>query len=139
MNKLDINDLKSVLNDQFDLIQRFGKMPVSSLENWKEYQTIYLDILKCNEVMMEILTWPTGKIEKLGEDQMTDKVIQYYLDKDKTVDIRISLGSHNRMHISINNDRKGYACNRDELKGLADFIYNTIGEKNNATTIQYKM
>jgi len=67
MNKLDIDDLKSVLNNQFDLIQRFGKMPVSSLENWKEYQTIYLDILECNKVMMEIVNGSVGGIEKLVE------------------------------------------------------------------------
>jgi hypothetical protein len=67
MNKQDIDDIKTVLNDQFDLIQRFGKMPVSSLENWKEYQTIYLDILECNKVMMEIVCGPFGGIEKLVE------------------------------------------------------------------------
>lgn len=67
MNKLDLDDLKSVLNEQFDLIQRFGKMPVSSLENWKEYQSIYLDILECNKVMMEIVCGPIGGIEKLVE------------------------------------------------------------------------
>lgn len=55
MNKEDIDDIKTVLNEQFDLIQRFGKMPVSSLENWKEYQTIYQNILECNKVMMEII------------------------------------------------------------------------------------
>jgi hypothetical protein len=67
MTSEDRQDLKTVLNEQFDLIQRFGKMPVSSLENWKEYQTIYLDILECNRVMMEIISWPTGGIEKLVE------------------------------------------------------------------------
>jgi hypothetical protein len=67
MTQEDIADIKTVLNEQFDLIQRFGKMPVSSLENWKEYQTIYLDILECNKVMMEIINWPVGGIEKLVE------------------------------------------------------------------------
>lgn len=67
MNKEDIDDIKIILDDQFDLIQRFGKMPVSSLENWKEYQTIYQDILKCNKVMMEIVNGPVGGIEKLVE------------------------------------------------------------------------
>lgn len=64
---------------------------------------------------------------------MTDKTVQHYLDKDKQVDIRIDCWSHGRMHVSIYNDRNdtsvGYTCNRDELKGLADFIYDTIGEK----------
>jgi len=67
LNKQDIDDIKTVLNDQFDLIQRFGKMPVSSLENWKEYQTIYQDILECNKVLMEIVCGPGGGIEKLVE------------------------------------------------------------------------
>jgi len=65
MNKQDIDDIKTVLNEQFDLIQRFGKMPVSSLENWKEYQTIYLHILECNKVMMEIVNGPSGKVERM--------------------------------------------------------------------------
>lgn len=67
MNQEDINDMKAVLNEQFDLIQRFGKMPVSSLENWKEYQTIYQDILECNKVLMEIVCGPYGRVEKLVE------------------------------------------------------------------------
>ena len=67
MTNEDRQDLKTVLNEQFDLIQRFGKMPVSSSDNWKEYQAIYLDILECNNVMMEIVNGPTGGIEKLIE------------------------------------------------------------------------
>jgi hypothetical protein len=64
---------------------------------------------------------------------MTDKAVQYYLDKDELIDIRVDLWSHNRMHVSIYNDRNdscvGYTCSREELKGLADFLYETIGEK----------
>ena len=64
---------------------------------------------------------------------MTDKTIQYYLTKDELIDIRVDLWSHNSMHVSIYNDRNdscvGYTCSREELKGLADFIYETIGEK----------
>lgn len=67
MTNKDITDMKTVLNEQFDLIQRFGKMPVSNLENWKEYQSIYNDILECNKVMMEIVCGPTGGIEKIVE------------------------------------------------------------------------
>lgn len=65
---------------------------------------------------------------------MTNKTIQHYLDKNKQVDIRIDRWSHGRMHVSIYNDRNdtsvGYTCSREELKGLADFIYETIGEIN---------
>jgi hypothetical protein len=64
---------------------------------------------------------------------MIDKAVQYYLDKDKLIDIRVDHWSQNRMHVTIYNDRNdtcvGYTCNRDELKGLADFIYKTIEEK----------
>lgn len=67
MNKEDIDDIKTVLKEQFDSIRRLGKMPVSSSENWKEYQTIYNEILECNKVMMEIINGPTGGIEKLIE------------------------------------------------------------------------
>ncbi len=64
---------------------------------------------------------------------MTDKAVQYYLDKDKLIDIRVDLWCDSKMFVSIYNDRNdscvGYTCNREELKGLADFIYETIGEK----------
>jgi hypothetical protein len=63
---------------------------------------------------------------------MNTTPVQYYLDKDKLIDIRVDLWSHNRMHVSIYNDRNdscvAYTCSREELKGLADFIYETIGE-----------
>jgi hypothetical protein len=64
---------------------------------------------------------------------MSDITRQYYLDKEQKIDIRIDMWSHGRMHVSIYNDRNdtcvGYTCNREELKGLADFLYKTIGEK----------
>jgi hypothetical protein len=64
---------------------------------------------------------------------MTDKAVQYYLDKDKLIDIRVDLWSDSNMFVSIYNDRNdscvGYTCSREELKGLADFLYKTIGEK----------
>lgn len=64
---------------------------------------------------------------------MTDKTIQYYLDKGKKIDIRLDHWSHDMMHVSIYNDRNhtsiGYACSREELNGLADFINNYL-EKN---------
>jgi hypothetical protein len=65
---------------------------------------------------------------------MNDKIVQHYLDKDKLIDIRVDHWSYNRMHVSIYNDRNdtsvGYTCNRDELRGLADFLYDIIGEIN---------
>ena len=73
MNKEDIDDIKTVLNEQLDSLKRLGKMPLSlsasgpSLEIWKDYQTIYNDILECNKVMMEIICGASGGIEKLVE------------------------------------------------------------------------
>ena len=63
----DIADLRSVINEQFDSIQRLGKMPISLGEDYKDYRTIYNDILECNKVMMEIISGPIGGIEKLIE------------------------------------------------------------------------
>ena len=67
---------------------------------------------------------------------MTDKCAhQYYLDANKLVDIKIDLWNYHmtHMHVSIYNDLSdtcvGYTCSREELKGLADFIYQTIKEK----------
>ena len=64
---------------------------------------------------------------------MTDKAVQYYLDKEKQIDIRIDHLSYHKTHVSIYNDRNdscvAYTCSREELKGLADFLYETIGEK----------
>ena len=59
--------------------------------------------------------------------------IQYYIDQDKQLDVRVD--DHNgKLYVSIYNDRTdnhsiGFSCNREELKGLADFIYKTVGEK----------
>lgn len=64
---------------------------------------------------------------------MTNKIAKYYIDKDKLIDIQIENWSNSNMAVSIYNDRTNncvtYICNKKELKGLADFIYQTIGEK----------
>jgi hypothetical protein len=64
-NQQDLEDIRSVLNEQFDLIQRL--MPLVHLQEDKDYQDIYEDILECNNVMMEIVNGPTGGIEKIVE------------------------------------------------------------------------
>lgn len=63
----DITDLRSVLNEQFDLIQRLGKMPASGLQDYRYYESLYQEILDCNKVMMEIISGPTGGIEIMVE------------------------------------------------------------------------
>ena len=68
MNKEDIDDIKTVLNEQLDSLKKLGKLRLSSrFENYEEMVTIYQDILECNKVMMEIVCGPTGGIEKLVE------------------------------------------------------------------------
>jgi hypothetical protein len=62
MTNEDINDIKTVLQEQLDYIQRLGKMPLSDLED-----TLYKNILGCNKVMIEIVNGPVGGIEKLVE------------------------------------------------------------------------
>ena len=64
-NQQDLEDIRSVVNEQFDLIQRL--MPLVHLQEDKDYQDIYEDILECNNVMMEIVNGPTGGIEKIVE------------------------------------------------------------------------
>jgi hypothetical protein len=63
----DMADLRSVINEQFDSIQRLGKIPIPLQEDYKDFQDIYQDILECNKVMMEIISGPSGGIEKLIE------------------------------------------------------------------------
>jgi hypothetical protein len=64
---------------------------------------------------------------------MTDKAVQYYLGKDKLIDIRIDHLIYNRMHVSIYNvwtdTCVAYDCSREDLKGLADFINNYLENK----------
>ena len=68
MNQQDIDDIKTVLNEQLDSLERLGKIHLPpKLENYKEMQTIYQNILECNRVMMEIVNGPVGGIEKLVE------------------------------------------------------------------------
>ena len=56
---------------------------------------------------------------------------QYYLDKDKMVDVRVDDRGHGQLYVSIYNDRNdacvGYACSKEELRGLADFFYSMVG------------
>lgn len=63
----DIQDLRSVVNEQFDLIQRLSKTPLNHVANYRDYQTLYNDVLECNKVMMEIINGPSGGIEKIVE------------------------------------------------------------------------
>jgi hypothetical protein len=63
---------------------------------------------------------------------MTDKAVQYYLDKDKLIDIRVDHWDDGKMYVSVYNDRNdscvAFQTSRDNLKGLADFIYKVINK-----------
>lgn len=65
---------------------------------------------------------------------MTDKAVQYYVDQDKLIHVIITKFQNNDMQFYMYNDRNdsniGYISNKKDLKGLADFIYKTIGESN---------
>ena len=67
----DITDIKSVLAEQLDLIQKLmpnfakgGKLRLSQKKD-SDFQSIYESILDCNKIMTEIINGPTGKIEKM--------------------------------------------------------------------------
>ena len=61
----------------------------------------------------------------------TNMKTRYDIDKD--ISMEVVTQDHKTVYISIYNDRTDNSValqtSRDNLKGLADFIYNTIGEK----------
>ena len=71
MNQEDINDLKTVLNEQLDYIQRLGKipLPLGSIpdDKYEEIMILYNSIIECNKIMKEIVDGPVGGIKKLVE------------------------------------------------------------------------
>lgn len=67
MTEEDIIDLRSVLNEQFDYINRLMPLVYAANKDPKDFQTIYESIVDCNKIMMEIISGPTGGIEKLIE------------------------------------------------------------------------
>ena len=61
----------------------------------------------------------------------TNMKTRYDIDKD--ISMEVVTQDHKTVYISIYNDRTDNSValqtSRDNLKGLADFIYETIGEK----------
>lgn len=57
----DIQDIKSVLNEQFDLIDRLEKIHTTD----KVIQGFILSIKECNNVIMEIISKPKHTIERM--------------------------------------------------------------------------
>lgn len=86
------------------------------------------------EILKDCILDSNIVINKIKEENiMTDKEAQYYIDKDKKIDIRLDTWSADKMFVGIYNDRNhssvSYTCSVEELRGLADFIYNTLGQK----------
>jgi hypothetical protein len=61
------------------------------------------------------------------------KTEQYHLDKNKRINILITKFTSGEFYFSVvdnqNDSDVESGCSVEELKGLADFIYKTIGEK----------
>lgn len=71
MTNEDINDIKAVLQEQLDILQKLGKipLPLGSIpdDKYEEIMILYNSIIECNKIMKEIVDGPTGGIEKLVE------------------------------------------------------------------------
>ena len=71
MTSEDINDIKAILQEQFDILQKLGKipLPLGSIpdDKYEEIMILYNSIIECNKIMKEIVDGPTGGIKKLIE------------------------------------------------------------------------
>lgn len=65
MSPEDIHDLRSVVNEQFDYINRLIPLVYAANKDPKDFQTIYESIVDCNKIMMEIISGPSGTVEKM--------------------------------------------------------------------------
>jgi hypothetical protein len=63
INEEDKKDIKSVLNEQFDLIDRLEKFGSQNIA----IQSLCEEIKDCNKIIMEIIEGPKGGIEKMIE------------------------------------------------------------------------
>jgi hypothetical protein len=83
MTPQDIDDIKTVLQEQFDILQRLGKipLPLGSIpdDKYQEIITLYNSIIECNKIMKEIVDGPVGGIEKLVE--RTKSLDNCYVDE----------------------------------------------------------
>jgi hypothetical protein len=57
----DTKDIRSLLNEQFDLIHRLERMDHKD----KVIQGFIMAIKECNMVMMEIIEGPKGTVERM--------------------------------------------------------------------------
>jgi hypothetical protein len=55
MTEQDIKDIRSVINEQYDIIQRLKPLIYSNHKIPQEFQVIYEDILNCNTAIMDII------------------------------------------------------------------------------------
>jgi len=61
MTDEDMKDLKTILNEQLDLIDRLERMDHKD----KVIQGFIMAIKECNMVMMEIIEGPKGTVERM--------------------------------------------------------------------------
>jgi hypothetical protein len=74
MTPEDIEDIRSILAEQLDLIKKlmpnFDKGEKLRLnQDDSDFQSLYESIIDCNKIMTEIVNGPTGGIEKLVKEQ----------------------------------------------------------------------
>jgi len=71
MTPEDIDDIKAILSEQLDILQRLGKipLPLGSIpdDKYEEIMILYNSVIECNKIMKEIVDGPVGGIEKLVE------------------------------------------------------------------------
>ncbi len=61
----DIMDLRSVVNEQFDYINRLMPLVYAANKDPKDFQGIYESIVDCNKIIMEIISGPSGTVERM--------------------------------------------------------------------------
>jgi len=67
MTNEDIQEIKTVLKEQLDSLERLGKIPLPlgsvPTDKYQEIITIYNTIIECNKVMSEIINGPNRIVE----------------------------------------------------------------------------
>jgi hypothetical protein len=65
LSEQDMNDIRSVINEQYSIIQQLKPLIYSNHKIPQDFQGIYEEILDCNKIMMEIISGPSGTIERM--------------------------------------------------------------------------
>ena len=65
MTEEDIIDMRSVINEQFDYINRLMPLVYAAKKDPKDFQDIYESIVDCNKIMMEIISGRSGTVKRI--------------------------------------------------------------------------